>query len=146
MCDLAWLAGGHAARGDIIREYDAEIPDEPGDGATDARLYRDGESVLEWSISKAVVRAPEAMAGRHLFRGFTTWALLHLDSDDLEAALVFQKAYFVAQARRYAIMPGPISAVEKAANTGLRSEEHTSELQSLMRISYAVFCLKKTSI
>src|SRR3546814_6672733 len=27
--------------------------------------------------------------------------------------------------------------------TGDRSEEHTSELQSLMRISYAVFCLKK---
>src|SRR3546814_10246822 len=27
---------------------------------------------------------------------------------------------------------------------GRRSEEHTSELQSLMRISYAVFCLKKT--
>src|SRR3546814_2896085 len=26
---------------------------------------------------------------------------------------------------------------------GFRSEEHTSELQSLMRISYAVFCLKK---
>src|SRR3546814_2672984 len=26
----------------------------------------------------------------------------------------------------------------------VRSEEHTSELQSLMRISYAVFCLKKT--
>src|SRR3546814_5136726 len=30
-----------------------------------------------------------------------------------------------------------------AAGVGLRSEEHTSELQSLMRISYAVFCLKK---
>src|SRR3546814_6765438 len=30
-----------------------------------------------------------------------------------------------------------------AALRGLRSEEHTSELQSLMRISYAVFCLKK---
>src|SRR3546814_9503987 len=29
------------------------------------------------------------------------------------------------------------------ARAGLRSEEHTSELQSLMRISYAVFCLKK---
>src|SRR3546814_1996229 len=27
-----------------------------------------------------------------------------------------------------------------------RSDEHTSELQSLMRISYAVFCLKKTNI
>src|SRR3546814_8996334 len=31
-----------------------------------------------------------------------------------------------------------------AAARGKRSEEHTSELQSLMRISYAVFCLKKT--
>src|SRR3546814_9164556 len=31
----------------------------------------------------------------------------------------------------------------EGANTKVRSEEHTSELQSLMRISYAVFCLKK---
>src|SRR3546814_4221511 len=30
-----------------------------------------------------------------------------------------------------------------AAREEMRSEEHTSELQSLMRISYAVFCLKK---
>src|SRR3546814_5456479 len=31
----------------------------------------------------------------------------------------------------------------KVAAVHVRSEEHTSELQSLMRISYAVFCLKK---
>src|SRR3546814_4541884 len=31
----------------------------------------------------------------------------------------------------------------KGVPAGLRSEEHTSELQSLMRISYAVLCLKK---
>src|SRR3546814_8636849 len=31
----------------------------------------------------------------------------------------------------------------QAAGRRIRSEEHTSELQSLMRISYAVFCLKK---
>src|SRR3546814_8476855 len=30
-------------------------------------------------------------------------------------------------------------------NASIRSEEHTSELQSLMRTSYAVFCLKKTN-
>src|SRR3546814_4449293 len=30
---------------------------------------------------------------------------------------------------------------EKHVNANLRSEEHTSELQSLMRISYAIFCL-----
>src|SRR3546814_2871400 len=33
---------------------------------------------------------------------------------------------------------------EAQASECARSEEHTSELQSLMRISYAVFCLKKT--
>src|SRR3546814_4660795 len=32
---------------------------------------------------------------------------------------------------------------DELAADALRSEEHTSELQSLMRISYAVFCLKK---
>src|SRR3546814_5786640 len=34
-------------------------------------------------------------------------------------------------------------ATAAAVTRHLRSEEHTSELQSLMRISYAVFCLKK---
>src|SRR3546814_3428240 len=41
--------------------------------------------------------------------------------------------------RRPAILP--VSA--RAPPAPARSEEHTSELQSLMRISYAVFCLKK---
>src|SRR3546814_7585063 len=36
-----------------------------------------------------------------------------------------------------------IGAVEQQLGAAPRSEEHTSELQSLMRISYAVFCLKK---
>src|SRR3546814_3239957 len=46
----------------------------------------------------------------------------------------------VLSANGYAPVPGPLFAT-----TGVfsRSEEHTSELQSLMRISYAVFCLKK---
>src|SRR3546814_6313247 len=33
----------------------------------------------------------------------------------------------------------------REVHAATRSEEHTSELQSLMRISYAVFCLKKTT-
>src|SRR3546814_4112670 len=36
-----------------------------------------------------------------------------------------------------------IYLLNRAQDAQLRSEEHTSELQSLMRISYAVFCLKK---
>src|SRR3546814_6213323 len=43
--------------------------------------------------------------------------------------------------------PGALSGGQRqrvALGRALRSEEHTSELQSLMRSSYAVFCLKKT--
>src|SRR3546814_12666025 len=43
-----------------------------------------------------------------------------------------------------AFNPVAVVAIKNAVHfTDLRSEEHTSELQSLMRISYAVFCLKK---
>src|SRR3546814_2950649 len=39
--------------------------------------------------------------------------------------------------------PYPDTAITNIEHGKNRSEEHTSELQSLMRISYAVFCLKK---
>src|SRR3546814_10772509 len=37
----------------------------------------------------------------------------------------------------------PVASCDRADQRGLRSEEHTSELQSLMRNSYAVFCLNR---
>src|SRR3546814_2316170 len=40
-------------------------------------------------------------------------------------------------------LPWCVNLVAHKSNERLRSEEHTSELQSLMRISYAVFCLNK---
>src|SRR3546814_3686776 len=56
----------------------------------------------------------------HLKAELLAW--LDRDALDLET---------LAERNRFIETPGP------------RSEEHTSELQSLMRISYAVFCLKK---
>src|SRR3546814_2071405 len=53
---------------------------------------------------------------------------LRLDGADLEDLFVDKREFALAE---FAVAPA------------LRSEEHTSELQSLMRISYAVFCLKK---
>src|SRR3546814_6202506 len=60
---------------------------------------------------------------------------------------------FRKQARPILARPVGVNSVEHGAArcarrrlcplAGGRSEEHTSELQSLMRISYAVFCLKK---
>src|SRR3546814_14624383 len=45
--------------------------------------------------------------------------------------------------RRAVVVRGGIAEPEGDRDPEVRSEEHTSELQSLMRISYAVFCLKK---
>src|SRR3546814_4157222 len=47
----------------------------------------------------------------------------------------------IATASSSSRLPGPAKLIRTD-----RSEEHTSELQSLMRISYAVFCLKKTTL
>src|SRR3546814_1468883 len=44
---------------------------------------------------------------------------------------------------RLEVDPLGAAPIEEIVDVGTRSEEHTSELQSLMRNSYAVFCLKK---
>src|SRR3546814_7270862 len=43
------------------------------------------------------------------------------------------------------LLQGDRAAGSPSFGISIRSEEHTSELQSLMRISYAVFCLKKNT-
>src|SRR3546814_2014990 len=49
----------------------------------------------------------------------------------------------LARLREQEIERHGLSRTRRADDREIRSEEHTSELQSLMRISYAVFCLKK---
>src|SRR3546814_3838240 len=49
----------------------------------------------------------------------------------------------VARGKSAPDVPRRWIAARQPVHVGERSEEHTSELQSLMRISYAVFCLKK---
>src|SRR3546814_10116183 len=53
------------------------------------------------------------------------------------------KAAFLAAQLAALAACGTTQPPEMAERPAERSEEHTSELQSLMRISYAVFCLKK---
>src|SRR3546814_1388317 len=63
----------------------------------------------------------------------------------MEAAQVERIIRLVASHAR-AEVHGDAPIVSAELPPHIRSEEHTSELQSLMRISYAVFCLKKTKI
>src|SRR3546814_6154500 len=66
-------------------------------------------------------------------------------ADELNAELgldVVEPEYFITDLRRRQLRKAQQHDVIVLDH---RSEEHTSELQSLMRISYAVFCLKKNT-
>src|SRR3546814_1067124 len=81
-------------------------------------------------------RSPHSAGTRSIQNHLAAWAIPVCDTRD---AIICRKIDWGAMGPRS--QPGAIWP-----SVGLqtrRSEEHTSELQSLMRISYAVFCLKK---
>src|SRR3546814_5608833 len=65
------------------------------------------------------------------------------DADAVMAAVVVEAAELASPGDAVVLAPAAASLDMFASYGHRRSEEHTSELQSLMRISYAVFCLKK---
>src|SRR3546814_1645594 len=88
-------------------------------------------------------RRPEGWFGGEPVLGRAPLSLL-----DFFHAAPIEAGLWVAKARE--MFGGPVAlggvslgALVAETAAAARSEEHTSELQSLMRISYAVFCLKK---
>src|SRR3546814_1944773 len=94
-----------------------------------------------------MVRRPPRSTRTDTLLPYTTLVRSGAQLEDLRLELVRQ-----ALGVGLVALPGLLAAVGEAGvdvmgldqqRPELRSEEHTSELQSLMRISYAVFCLKK---
>src|SRR3546814_14665382 len=89
-------------------------------------------SVAVGTIDMAVWDAVAKIAGVPL------WRLL---ADRFRGGVADEKVWVYAAGGYY--YPGKDLTALQDEMKSYRSEEHTSELQSLMRISYAVFCLKK---
>src|SRR3546814_6068461 len=107
-------------------------------------FYEDGW-VVERDLDAAEEQYRMAAEGGD-FRGQFNYARLRAEKGDVETALAWLARVretgtpaFMDKAEHW-LRGSPIKALR---DRGIRSEEHTSELQSLMRISYAVFCLKK---
>src|SRR3546814_5170950 len=66
-----------------------------------------------------------------------------LDDDAVDQVLDTDTLADLDEHLRSALAPRLLAYRKRVVERETRSEEHTSELQSLMRISYAVFCLKK---
>src|SRR3546814_9254523 len=101
----------------------------------------------------AVARAGVGAQGRFQFLDFRAHDVLAVVQHGLDArvdgvaqrpVLLFQIDKLHGGLRPAGIRRLPVCSVRPCGDRW-RSEEHTSELQSLMSISYAVFCLKKTT-
>src|SRR3546814_9959654 len=92
-------------------------------------LYVQGMAALIGRVREAWPGKPRLLLG-HSMGGLIATLLLIEHQRDFAAAALSGPAI---------LTPAPLSRL----TVWIRSEEHTSELQSLMRISYAVFCLKK---
>src|SRR3546814_3643815 len=92
-------------------------------------------------------RVPVIEQGRisgagNLGRARTAWNDLRAEHGGGESAAGFVTREQLTRSWRWPFrLPKHLASRTRAS--WIRSEEHTSELQSLMRISYAVFCLKK---
>src|SRR3546814_9140734 len=89
-----------------------------------------------------MIRRPPRSTRTDTLFPYTTLFRSHYDSPVTGTASTLTYAQLLDQVSRFAGLLQSLG-VDKGDRVVVRSEEHTSELQSLMRISYAVFCLKK---
>src|SRR3546814_5343312 len=90
-------------------------------------------------------RSEAAVAGAAPGAGSMTASFLGDDYLEIRGLTVDFDGFKAVQGVDVTFMEGRLHFLIGPNGAGKRSEEHTSELQSLMRISYAVFCLKKTT-
>src|SRR3546814_9902056 len=100
-------------------------------------LFRSGQTIILGGVSNQIALGLKLLAVGAACRQ----AVRHLFERNLYGLFVLRDAYVFLD---FSIIQ--IGAQAACLENGQRrSEEHTSELQSLMRNSYAVFCLKKKS-
>src|SRR3546814_10537451 len=94
----------------------------------------------EWHLPQA-----QALASVDLLQSLRRAGVRHQLSDDSDAQTPggWCSPSGSYQMRRLPVLHLGLPVRGTAVQSSARSEEHTSELQSLMRISYAVFCLQK---
>src|SRR3546814_5527791 len=119
------LPGGSAVRGETVTARTG--------GGYDRLDARRKQGLKRGGSVGADKDAPDGLRCREAVEH----ARQHRPAGDIGEELVADPAH-----RRHRVVRRAAASEDQSGNAR-RSEEHTSELQSLMRISYAVFCLKK---
>src|SRR3546814_3651156 len=102
------------------------------------------EGVITVEEAKSLETELEVVEGMQFDRGYLSPYFV-TDADKMQAVL--DDPYILIHEKKLSGLQAMLPLLEAVVQSGkpllVRSEEHTSELQSLMRISYAVFCLTK---
>lgn len=98
--DMAMLAHSYASLPKMRRVYDISVDDEVK-GVSRVSITRDGYLIHEWSVRDGCVSAPKCYKGLPMMRGFYDWASREFSDQNLEAAVLLQRGYFVSHTRRY---------------------------------------------
>src|SRR3546814_6652039 len=93
--------------------------------------------------ARQILRLSIARDGENPFAWYQLGLVYDREGDEPHAALATAERYNLEGNHAPALANAELAMRGLKTGTPDRSEEHTSELQSLMRISYAVFCLKK---
>lgn len=151
MFDMAALAVSHALD-DTEFIYDLAVSDE-GSSPAILEAHRNDKLIHHWEVREHHIVAPAVLAGKPMMRGFHAWAAPAFDDHPiaLEAAIALQRAYFVAQSRRFNFDPPAENpaigdgigqgacysynhgAVERAVRTSVTIRDFTSNPEKLLR-------------
>src|SRR3546814_4023703 len=123
--------------------------------ALGARLDVDRESPLDLTLAQCVSKGDRMdytlqkaveLGVTRIVPLLSSRSVVRLDAERMDKKLEHWRGVIVSACEQSGRTLIPSLNEPAALLTWLRSEEHTSELQSLMRISYAVFCLKNKKI
>ncbi|HQQ63305.1 MAG TPA: DUF2889 domain-containing protein [Pseudomonadales bacterium] len=101
LLDLTVLAIRHAASPNPVRQWDITVTDITPEHDSICTVIRDGEEVFCWRARDLQLTHPPELAGKPFYLGFGRWASQYFPPEQLEAAFMLQKGYFVSLARHF---------------------------------------------
>lgn len=103
LLDLTVMAIRHAASANPVRQWDVQVTDQTDTRDNICTVQRDGVEIFRWQARDLQLTAPAELAGRPFYLGFGKWASKYFEPEELEAAFILQKGYFVSLARFFDI-------------------------------------------
>lgn len=101
LLDLTVMAIRHAASTRPVRQWDITITDMTADTDSVCTVMRDGEEIFRWHARDLQLTHPPELSGKPFYLGFGKWASKYFAPEELEAAFILQKGYFVSLARLF---------------------------------------------